>query len=266
MQAFGQGGVEAFHVQDAVHAVHAKEQRSVPNLAGGGQNLGSLGVVDGQEDQISAGFLALGNLSGQVGLGVSGESFGANDFQALNLSLFGEAFQNAGGVNIGGIVDYADLSAQALGGDNLSRDLALCGVDEANLEHVVASVGNVRGGSGRSHHEDAVSVGLGAHGQAGLGGDGAAHHLHAPVLQGVVSRDGLLGVVLIVLAVQFKLQAAQSVDFVNSDLCSAGNSSAVNGSAAGQRTGHTDLNGAGISGSADGEHGGNHSEGQNQCE
>ena len=75
-----------------------------------------------------------------------------------------------------------------------------------------------------------------------------------------------ISIVLVVLAVQLKLQTAQSVNFVNSDLCSAGNSIAVNGSAAGQRTGHTDLNGAGLSGSANSEHRGNHSEGQNQCE
>ena len=43
-----------------------------------------------------------------------------------------------------------------------------------------------------------------------------------------------ISIVLVVLAVQLKLEAAQSVDLVNGNLCRAGNAGAVNGSAAGQ--------------------------------
>ena len=69
---------------------------------------------------------------------------------------------------------------------------------------------------------------------------------------------------LVVLAVQLKLEAAQSVDLVNGNLCRAGNAGAVNGSAAGQGAGHTNLHRAGIGGGSTNKHGGSHCKGQNR--
>ena len=74
------------------------------------------------------------------------------------LGFFYEGLQNAGGVDIGGVVNHANLGTQTLLGNHFSGHSALHGVGEANLEHVVAGVGNVNGRCGGGDHEDAVFI------------------------------------------------------------------------------------------------------------
>src|SRR5699024_3080697 len=52
--ALGQGGIKAFHGEDAVHAVHAEPLGGVAHAVGLGQDQGSGLIVHGQEDQVSA--------------------------------------------------------------------------------------------------------------------------------------------------------------------------------------------------------------------
>ena len=66
---------------------------------------------------------------------------------------------------------------------------------------------------------------------------------------------------LVVLAVQLELQAAQGIDLIHSDLRGAGNAGAVHGSAAGQRAGHADLNGTGLGRGGDRKHCSDHGDG-----
>src|SRR5699024_2724860 len=74
--------------------------------------------------------------------------------------------------------------------------------------------------------------------------------LHTPVLQVVVSVDGLLGVAFVVLEVQLDLQTAQSVDLLNSDLGAVLNGIAVLSSSAGQGAYAADLQDLGTFSSA----------------
>ena len=244
-QALGQSGVEAFHGQDAVHAVTAEELGSVADLVGVGQNLRSLGVVDRQEHQISTGVLALGHLGGQVGLVVGGEGSGGHNLNAQLSGLLAEALVQAGGVVVGGVVDDTDLGTGELGGYQLSGGSALVGVGEAHLEDVVTGQSQRLGGGGGSQVEHVVGGGLGSHSQSGTGGNLTGHDLHTPVLQHVVSGNGLLAVSLIVLSVELDLQTALGVDFLNGHFHAGLHGQAIGGGAAGQRAGHADLHGAG---------------------
>ena len=64
--ALGQGGVEAFHGEDAVHAVNAEPGGSIACCVGLVEDEGSGFVVHGQEYEVCAGFLALCDLYGEV--------------------------------------------------------------------------------------------------------------------------------------------------------------------------------------------------------
>ena len=93
--------------------------------------------------------------------------------------------------------------------------LALTGVSEANLEHVVLVGSYIAGRSGGSEHEHALFISLSRNSDTGSGGNGAQNHHGFVVHDFVVGVDGLFGVVLVVLNVQNNLQAALGVDFVN---------------------------------------------------
>ena len=156
---------------------------------------------------------------------------------------------NTGGVNVIVLPDDRNLGAELLLCDVLRGCGALVRVHKAHLEYVVLALGYCNGGCGRGQCENAVAVVLSGGSLARLGGYGAEGQLHAPVLQGVVGVDSLLGVVLIVLIVQLKLNiAALSVDLVNSDLRAVLCSIAVNSSRAGQRAGAANLEGSAGSG------------------
>ena len=156
---------------------------------------------------------------------------------------------NAGGVNVIVLPDDRNLGAELLLCNVLRGCGALVRVHKAHLEYVVLALGYCNGGCGRGQRENTVAVVLSGGSLARLGGYGAEGQLHAPVLQGVVGVDSLLGVVLIVLIVQLKLNiAALSVDLVNSDLRAVLCSIAVNGSRAGQRAGAANLEGSAGSG------------------
>ena len=156
---------------------------------------------------------------------------------------------DAGGVNVIVLPDDSDLGAELLLCDVLCGCGALVRVNEAHLEHIVLVRGYRNGGSRRSQCENTVAVVLSGGSLARLGGYGAERQLHAPVLQGVVGVDSLLGVVLIVLIVQLELNiAALSVDLVNCDLCAVLAGVAVNSSRAGQRAGAANLEGSAGSG------------------
>ena len=126
-QALGQRGVEAINGEDAVHAVAAEEYRLIAALVGSDQDLGGLLIVDRQENQISTGLLALGNLGGQVGLVISGKCLSGNDLKVLSSSLSLELLIDTGGVGVRGVIDDADLGAELVVGDVVSRSNALVG-------------------------------------------------------------------------------------------------------------------------------------------
>lgn len=106
--------------------------------------------------------------------------------------------------------------------------------------------------SGRRHHKQVVIGGLGGNGNGRGGGDRAGQNLQAPVLQGVVGVDALLGVMLIVLELPLKdIAAVGGVDLLDGQLLGVLNGLTVNGSTAGNRANAADLDGgAGISAGA----------------
>ena len=116
---------------------------------------------------------------------------------------------------------------------------------DAMFTKMMVATKNVDGGGGRGQLEDAVVVGLGGDGDAGRGRGGAHQDLHAPVLQGVVGVDGLLGVVLVVLPVEGHLGGAGSVDLVDGDLGAILGGRAVDGCSSGNGADATDLEGVG---------------------
>ena len=141
-QALSQGGIKALNIQDAIHAIAAEEDGLIAGLVGSGQDLRSLGVVDGQEHQLSASFLALGNLGGQVALVVAGESFSSDDLKSLGLSFGLELGVNAGRVSVRRVIDDADLGSQSVLGNVVSGCNTLVGVGEADLVDIVAGFDN----------------------------------------------------------------------------------------------------------------------------
>ena len=156
---------------------------------------------------------------------------------------------DTGGVNVIVLPDDSDLGAELLLCDLVSSQSTLRRVDEAHLEHIVLALGGTGGGSGRGQSENAVAVSLCCGSLARLGGYGAEGQLHAPVLQGVVGVNGLLGVALVVLIVQLELNiAALGVDLVNRDLCAVLAGVAINCVCAGQRAGAAELEGCAGSG------------------
>ena len=126
-------------------------------------------------------------------------------------------------------------------GNILSGSGALVGVGEAYLEHIVLTVYNVKGGCRRSDLKDPVAVAFRRNCDTGLSGNGAEDYLHAPILKGVVSVNGFLCVVLIILKLQLKLSAAEGVDLVNGDLSAVLNCDAVGSSGAGKGADAADL-------------------------
>ena len=217
-QALGESQVKALHGQDAVHAVTAEEGGLVADLVGVGQNLRGLGVVDGQENQVSACVLALGHLGGEIGLAVLGEGGLADDVEAQLLGLGLEAVGHACGIGVGGIIEHADLGSQILFSHQHGGVDALVGVGEAHLVDVAAGHGDIHGGAGGGQHEDLVVGSFGSHCQTAAGGDGTCVELHAPVLQTVVACHSLLAVGLVVLKLEGNLQAAPGVDLFHGDL------------------------------------------------
>ena len=242
--ALGQGGVEALHGQDAVHAVHAEELGLIAHGVGLGEDQRGGLIVHGQEDQVGALLLGVGELDGKVIGGVGGEGGVAHDVQTQLLRLGHKLVLDAGGVHIVVLPDDVHVLAQVLLIDILGGGQALVGVGEAHLEHVVFVGDDVGGGGGGGQGEDPVlEVVLGG-GDAGLGGDGAQGDLHAPVLQVVEGVDGGLRHVLVVLIVQLELNvAALRVDLVHRDLGAPVGGQAVDGGVAGEGAGGADLEG-----------------------
>ena len=248
-QTLGQRGVKALNGQDAVHAVAAEEDRRIAALVGGNQDLRSLLIVDGQEYEISTGLLALGNLRGQIRLVVSGEGLCGNDLQPLDIGLGLELLINTGRIGIGGVIDDADLGAELVFCDIICGGNALVGVGKADLEHIVAALDDSGRRSGRRHHKQVVIGGLGGNGNGRGGGDRTGQNLQAPVLQGVVGVDALLGVMLIVLELPLKdIAAIGGVDLLDGQLLGVLNGLTVDGGAAGDGADAADLDGgAGVS-------------------
>ena len=75
---------------------------------------GSCIVVHGQEDQISALILALGDLHREISVVVGGEGGGGDDFQVQVGRVGNKSLVDAGGVHIGVVVDDADLGSVRL--------------------------------------------------------------------------------------------------------------------------------------------------------
>ena len=242
--ALGQGGVKAGHCQDAVHAVHAEEGGGVAHALGLVQDDGVGLVVGGQEDQIRALALGVGQLHGEVALGVLGEGALADDLQAHLAGLGHEGVPDALGVSVVVAVDDAHLRPGHVLGDIVGGANALVGVGEADLEHVVLAADDVGGGGGGGQGKYPVVVDLSGHGDGGAGGDGAHQDLHAPVHQGVVGVDGGLAVGHVVLGLELKLDAAQGVDLVHGDLGAVHGGVAVDGGVAGQGAHAAQLKGA----------------------
>ena len=244
-QALSQSGIEALQIQDAVHAVAAKEGGLEAQGLGLVQNQRGGGVVNGQEHQIGFGVLGLGQLHGEIGVGVIGEGGHGDDLQADLIGGSLEGIVDTGGVGVAVVVDDGHLAAQIVILDVVGGGNALVGVGEADLEHIVLTGGDVGGGSGGGQLEVAGGVGLSRHGHTGGGSGAAVDDLGAVADEGVVGVDGLLSVTLVVLEVQLKLEAAQGVDLLHGHLGALLGGKAIHGGGAGQGTNAADLNGAG---------------------
>ena len=57
-------------VEDAIHAVHTEEGGGIAHGLGLREDDGSGLIVDGEEDEVSAGSLRTGELDGEVGGGI----------------------------------------------------------------------------------------------------------------------------------------------------------------------------------------------------
>ena len=244
VHALGQAGVKALQGEDAVQAVAAEVGELIALLAGLNQDVGGGGVVDGQEDHLRAVVVGVGDLGGEVGGGVLGKGGGADDLQAQALSGLLEALVDAGGVVVAVVVDHGDLGGQLVLGDEVRGGLALVGVGEAHLEHVVVALGDGGGGGGGGELEHPVAVALGGHGGGGAGGGAPIEDLHLMVQQGVVGVDALLAVGLVILAVQLEADGVvQGVDLLDGDLGALVGGDAVLGVGAGQGADTADLDG-----------------------
>ena len=249
--ALGQGGVKAFHGQDAVHAVHTEEGGGVTHGLGLGQDNGSGLVVDGQEHGVSAGGLGRGQLDGEVGGGVLGEGAFIDDLDALVCGLGHEGVTDALGVSVVIAVDHGHLGAGHVGAHIDGGAAALVGVGEAELEHIVLTGGHVGGGGGGSQGKDPLLIDLGRNGDGGAGGDRAYQNLHTPVHQAVIGVDGGLTVGHVVLKLELDLgavHAAGGVDFVNGDLAAVHDGLAVDGSVTGDGAYAAEVKAAGLGG------------------
>ena len=244
-QALGQSGIEALQIQDAVHAVTAEEGGLEAQGLGLVQNQRGGGVVNGQEHQIGFGILGLGQLHGEIGVGVIGEGGHGDNLQADLIGGSLEGIVDTGGVGVAVVVDDGHLAAQVVILDVVGGGNALVGVGEADLEHVVLTGGNVGGGSGGGQLEVAGGVGLSRHGHTGGGSGAAVDDLGAVADEGVVGVDGLLGITLVVLEVQLKLEATQGVDLLHGHLGALLGGKAIHSGGAGQGANAADLNGAG---------------------
>ena len=146
----------------------------------------------------------------------------------------------------------------------------MVGVSEAHLEDVITKVGDLFRRTGRGQHKDLIRNSLRSNGRAGTGGNGTGKDLHTVILQGVIGVQSLFVVVLVVLGVKFDLQTVftgRCVDLFHSDLHTSFNGNTVNGSAAGQRTGHTNSDGIGVMFlGATGKQSGYHQSSQQNCE
>ena len=146
------------------------------------------------------------------------------------------------GVGFVGLIEHADgLAGEVLVNESCCH-LTLVAVSEAHLVAVGVGGHGIAGGGG-SQEEHIVIEGQVLELQSGLGGNGTQGQLHAALQQGGVVGGDLGGVVHIVGGYQLELNAVQTaggVDLVNSHLGGVGNSLAVHGGTAGQRTGNAD--------------------------
>ena len=114
--ALGQGGVEALHGEDAVHAVHAEEGGLITGGLGLGEDDGSLLIVDGQEHDGGAGALGGVDLDGEVRGGVGGEGALGDDVHTLGGSFGLEGVADALGVGVVVLIDDGHvLTGKVLG-------------------------------------------------------------------------------------------------------------------------------------------------------
>ena len=244
-QTLSKGSVEAGHGQDAIHAVHAEESGSIAHGLSLGEDDGSGLIVDGEEDEVSTGILRTGQLDGEVGSGIVGESALIDDLESALIGGFlHEGVADALGVSVVVTVDDGDFGTSEVFSHVVGSANALVGVGEADLEDIVLARGDVGGGSGRGQHKGAVIVADIGNRDGSAGGGGADEDLHAVVHHGVVGVNGLFAVGLIVLREELKLDGAVArVDFIDGELHALLDGHTVDRVVAGQRAGGADRKG-----------------------
>lgn len=90
-----------------------------------------------EEYELGTRCLGFVELYREVGLGVVGESFGRNNFNALFLGFLGKVVVNARRISIRAIVNYGNLGGKFVFCDVVGRFCTLVRIGEAHLENVV---------------------------------------------------------------------------------------------------------------------------------
>ena len=117
--ALGERGIKALHGEDAVHAVHAEPLGFITGGCGLREDEGSGLVVHGQEHELRAFRLRIGDLDGEVGVVAIGKGGVAHDLDAELVAGGLEGLVDALGVNVVVLPDDGDLGGEALVGDVL---------------------------------------------------------------------------------------------------------------------------------------------------
>ena len=154
-----------------------------------------------------------------------------------------EVLVDTHGVLVVCLVEYAYLLALIFSVEYLSSSCTLAGVGEAHLVGVRILSDSVTG-SGGSKSEYVVCLGELLELKAGSGGYGTERDLHTVLIHCGVGGGYVFLLVLVVKREKLELHTVKTtvcVDLVNSHLCSVLYCNAILCSAAGKRSGNTDL-------------------------
>ena len=141
--ALGKRGIEAFHREQAVHAVGTHERHVVAHILGVLEQNGRRRVVDRGKDECGAGLLGLGELRGETRGGIVLKGLGIDDVELGSLGLLGKGVGNARAIRIAGVVEQGDLGIRVLLCQKLGSAGAHGGIGEANLKDRGLVLGDV---------------------------------------------------------------------------------------------------------------------------
>ena len=246
--ALGKRGIEAFHREQAVHAVGTHEGHVVAHVLGVFEQNRRRRVVDRGKDKRGAGLLGLGELVGKARGGIVLKGLGIDDVELGRLGLLGKSVGNARAIRIAGVVEQGDLGIRVLLGQELRGAGAHGGIGEANLKDRGLVLGDVERRGRRRDHEHVIGN-LARDGDGGTSRDGADERLHAPVAQGIEGVDSLLAVGDIVLGLKREFEVLGR-EILGGELGTLLGRNAIGCRGAGQRADDTDLEGLAVIGGA----------------